>query len=47
LVNPFGVQLAVEHFDALLELFDAGEQSPSFCVERADTLPKGVHNGLL
>jgi hypothetical protein len=39
-----GVQLAVKHFDPLLELVDAGEELLSFNVERGHALPKGAHN---
>ena len=38
-LESLGVQLPVEHFNPFLQLLDAGEQSPSFIVERADALP--------
>jgi hypothetical protein len=46
-LKSLGVQLAVEHFDPLLQLLDPGEQLLPFIVERSHALPHGAHNGVL
>ena len=45
-IDALSVQLAVEHFDPLLELLDTGEQLLSLRVQRGRALPKGAHYGV-